>query len=505
MNNYFDDYLNRLKEFSSNEDVIKSHENEIDKDIKSGNFQQYSKEEWLQIKDAISINMKKVSNDTEKVIEIRNDFKNELKDKICFIGWTGTGTTDIGSTPFEKKFVNVGTHPSVFNTIIQKDFIYMVPFWVVLIISIIFFGIIVWFLTRKKSTIIAGFGFSSIILIIIFDALFYRFTNFYITPVIPFLYGFFCIITMIILEFIITESDKSFLRNTFGRYLSPAVIHELLKDPDKVELGGERRNCTAIFTDIEGFSSFSELFMDDPKGLVSLLNGYLSTMSDIILDNGGTIDKYEGDAIIGFFGAPHDMEDHPLRACISSIKMKQAELSLNKVLLDQKLIEKPLHTRIGINTGFMFVGNMGTEKRLDYTMMGHAVNLAARLEGVNKQYGTYQLISEFTYEKVSDKITTRKLDRVRVVNINTPIRLYELIAIKDETPKEILEYLEIFHNGLEEFENKKWKEALKFFKMVKDLKEIDITTDIYIDRCKKFIKNPPVDESWDGVYNLTIK
>ena len=163
--------------------------------------------------------------------------------------------------------------------------------------SILIFGSVVWALTRQKATIIASVGFLSTLIFVILLGLVFRIANIYISPVFPLFYGLTSFIVMVVLEFIVSEQDKSFIRNTFSRYLSPAVIQELIKDPDKVELGGERKNCTAMFTDIEGFSSLSEKFMEDPKGLVSLLNNYLSAMSDIVLENGGTIDKYEGDAL----------------------------------------------------------------------------------------------------------------------------------------------------------------------------------------------------------------
>ena len=222
-------------------------------------------------------------------------------------------------------------------------------------------------------------------------------------------------------------------------------------------------------------------------------------MSDIILENKGTIDKYEGDAIISFFGAPYFFEDHSLKACASAIKMKQIEEELNNKILIEGIIDKPLRTRIGINTGDMFVGNMGTTNKFDYTMMGHNVNLAARLEGVNKLYGTYSMISEYTYEHVKDKVVCRKLDKVRVVNIKTPLRLYELICLKDELNEELKEKLETFDQAVIEFENQNWNEAVKLFKKAKYYDSWNKAIELYLDRCKKFIKTPP-DANWDGVY-----
>ncbi len=439
-----------------------------------------------------------------EIIEQRAIIEQSLYDKICFIGLTATGTHDIGATPFDNKFANVGTHPSIFNTIINKQFIYTVPSWIIFIFSILFYMIVVLFLSEKDAISTALTGLVSIFSIYLLTMPSYRFWYIYISPVIPVLFGIITFISLLMVKFILSERDKKFIRSTFDRYLSPDVINDLIKGGKKIDLGGERRNCTAMFTDIESFSSFSEKFMDDPKGLVSLLNGYLSAMSDIIMDNGGTIDKYEGDAIIAFFGAPMQSEDHPFKACLASIRMKEAEQSLNKQFMDSGLIEKPIYTRIGINTGDMFVGNMGTYKRLEYTMIGHAVNLAARLEGVNKQYNTYQMISEFTYLKVANEILVRKLDSVRVVNINTPIRLYELIGLKSEVNQELKEAISLFDRAIELFDLRQYENALKIFSEIKVNPFFDKTTAVYIDRCKKFIASAP-SSTWDGVYNLTIK
>lgn len=501
MDDYFTDYINRVADFTKEEN-IQLREKEIDSAINMSN--ESEKVQLEQIKSDIRLIFEELNKSARNLIKIRGILKERLKDKVCFIGLTATGTTDIGKNPFDKEFKKVGTHPSVFNTILQKDFIYFVPDLSVLLFTLLIFGLIIWILTRQKAATIAGIGFSSTLIVLFILGIIFRLTNIYISPVFPVIYGLTSFVVMIVLEFIVTEHDKSFIKNAFGRYLSPSVIQELIKDPDKVELGGERKNCTAMFTDIESFSSLSEKFMEDPKGLVSLLNNYLSAMSDIVLENGGTIDKYEGDAIIAFFGAPLNMEDHAYRACLASIRMKETENQLNKSLMEQNLIEKPLKTRIGINTGDMFVGNMGTFKRLDYTMMGHNVNLAARIEGVNKQYGSYQMISEFTYEFVKDKIITRKFDRVRVVNIKTPIRLYELISTKEDVSKETLEFLDLFHRALDNFESLKWNESLALFEETKKIRENDSTVDIYIDRIKKFLVTPPP-SNWDGVYNLSVK
>jgi adenylate cyclase len=259
---------------------------------------------------------------------------------------------------------------------------------------------------------------------------------------------------------------------------------------------------TALFTDIKGFSSISEDM--DPADLVTLLNRYLSTMSDIVLNLDGTIDKYEGDAIIGFFGAPVPHTDHARRACVAAVEMKQREKELNDQLMKEGTLTKPLLTRIGINTGEMVVGNMGTERKMNYTMMGNAVNLAARLEGVNKQYGSWILVSETTYMEAAADVTVRRLDRVRVVGIERPLRLYEVLAKRSETTSETLEMIKNFHIALALFEDRRWDNAKAQFQKVLEMQPDDKPSQFYIKRCEDFKQKPPP-QSWDGVFNLTLK
>jgi adenylate cyclase len=293
-----------------------------------------------------------------------------------------------------------------------------------------------------------------------------------------------------------------------------------------LKLGGEKRKMTAIFTDIQRFSSISSELQDQygedgPKVLVDLLNLYLTEMSNVVLENGGTIDKYEGDAIIGFFGAPAWMEDHAAQACRSAILMKRRETEIVESvmkpereffnpltrLIEKKVIRKrrPLYTRLGINTGDMVVGFMGTPAKMDYTIMGNAVNLAARLEGVNKQYDTHGiLISEYTKDQIGDEFVVRPLSRVTVVGIPVPLRIFELLEIKCDASESMLDMVKAWERGFEAYENRDFKGAKKIFTEIYQEDGEDSTAKLYAGRCEKFIDSPPPEE-WDGVDNLTEK
>jgi adenylate cyclase len=237
---------------------------------------------------------------------------------------------------------------------------------------------------------------------------------------------------------------------------------------------------------------------------VTLLNDYLSDMSDIILNERGTIDKFEGDAVVAFFGAPVDVPDHPRRACHAAVRMKKMEEVLNERFMREDLTPTPVLSRIGINTGQMLVGNLGTTRRMDYTILGHEANLASRLEGVNKQYGTWILLSERTYRRAGEGFLVRRLDRVRMVGIQQPVRLYELIGERSEETPMLKEALGLFEEGLAAFERRDWSTALRSFENVLRIYPGDGPASLFSGRCRTFIEREP-SEQWDGVFNLNRK
>ncbi|MCD6122736.1 MAG: adenylate/guanylate cyclase domain-containing protein [Spirochaetales bacterium] len=432
----------------------------------------------------------------------RSILRDNLPDSFCFIGQTGTSTTDIGVNPFESKYMNVGTHAAMVNTVLSGSFLDDMPWWYSVIAALVLSVVVTVLILNLRPflSIIIGVVFLGITLAA--GILFFLFTGTYLDLVTPAFSVFLTFIAITFLKFLRTEQEKSFLRNAFTHYLSTDVVSELISHPEKLNLGGEKKYLTALFTDVRGFSTISESL--DAQDLVKLLNEYLSEMSNIILDQKGTIDKYEGDAIISFFGAPVEFKDHAFRACLSAVRMKKMETYLNEHFLAEKMAPSVLLTRIGINTGEMVVGNMGTEQKMDYTMMGNSVNLASRLEGVNKQYGTWVLISETTRKEIGDHFLVRKLDRVRVVGIKQPVRLFELLDEENLADAKVKEAVEVFHGGLELFEERDWEGAAAVFNNVLKVNPNDGPSAVYIKRCRDFRKkNPPA--SWDGVFNLSIK
>jgi len=437
-----------------------------------------------------------------RIIEIRNNAEN-LKDSFVVIGSDATSMTDIGINTFQEFYPNVGTYTVVANKLLSGEFLNDSPWYVSAIIALIFSLVIGIFISRFDTYKSIITGVSGLILLTAAFLLFFITTKIYIGFAVPLASTLVTFLAIMINKFLTTSREKAFIHNAFSRYLAPEVISQIINDPDKLNLGGEKRMMTAIFTDIQGFSTISEQL--DPTHLVKLLNKYLTTMSNIIMENQGTIDKYEGDAIIAFWGAPLHTPDHPVLACRSAIAMKAAEREINKTVVEEGLSPVPIFTRIGINTGEMVVGNMGAENKMDYTIMGNAVNLTARLEGVNKHYRTGGiLISEYTREKIGDEFLLRRLDRVRVVGIYTPLRLYEVINIYDQADSAEKEAVVMWEQAIDLYENKKFGEALQIFNQLTEKNTNDNVVKFYAARCAKLLENPPPEE-WDAINNLTEK
>jgi len=424
----------------------------------------------------------------------------DLKGKITLTGLTASGTIDIGQTPLSNVYPMVGAYNNTYNTIINKKFITRIPSWLNYLLMIIFgisMGIIIQKLDAKKSLLSIAISVVAVngLLTVIF-----MFFRIYFDQLGLSLAIFIPSLSMASVKFLKEESQKRFIKSAFSRYLSPGVIDQIIDNPDLLQLGGENREITIFFSDVAKFSTISEKL--SPTELVELLNEYLSEMTDIILKYGGTVDKYEGDAIMAFFGAPISYEDHAKRTCLSVIDMKKRLRELQDKWEQEG--KDALFVRMGINTGDAVVGNMGSRMRMDYTAMGDSVNLASRLEGANKHYSTYALVSENTYEQAKDFIEARKLDRIRVVGKTEPILIYELLAKKGDLPDYMVELREVFYEGLDFFDKRQWKKAkdsfLKGLKIVPD----DGPSEVYVKRCEDFMKKPP-SKKWDGVYTFNVK
>jgi len=470
----------------------------------------------------------------------------ELKGKIVFVGTSAAGLKDIRTTPFDQNFAGVEAHATVVDNILTNDFIQR-PVWAVgmeflliIAVGVLTTGLLTW--TSAAMSVIpvvltgAGLWLGAGYLM--------EQKGFYVSPEYPMLLliGNFTLLTLI--KFWREEGQKKYLHDTFKSYLSPDLINQMFENHVTPKLGGEARVITAYFTDIQGFSTFSEKLT--ATQLVELLNEYLTAMTDIFIAEEGTLDKYEGDAIVAFIGAPLDVPDHALRACRSALSMQAKLLELRAKWAGEKessaescnvkgfppeqwapgdkwpAIVHQMKMRIGINTGEIVVGNMGSAMRMNYTMMGDAVNLAARLEAGSKQYGVYTMLSEYVLDnefvdasgqkrKIRDLVETRFIDRLTVVGKSEPVEVYELCALKGElTPRE-QELLRLFAQGMEHYRRMEWDQAMALFTEADAIERVPdgATTPsrVFLKRCQEYKANPPVPpgESWDGVYRMTKK
>ena len=312
-------------------------------------------------------------------------------------------------------------------------------------------------------------------------------------------------------NYIQEEKNKQFLKDSFGTYVSPELIDQMYESGEEPSLGGEEGYHTAFFTDIQSFSSFSEKLT--ASDLVGLLNQYLTDMTDVLLENKGTLDKYIGDAIVAFYGAPIEIDDHEMWACKTAIQMQDKLDILRKTWQEEgdrwPEIVHNMQNRIGISSGQMVTGNMGSESRMNYTMMGDNVNTAARLESSAKQYGIYIQIADSTYQAVKDRVVARDLDNVRVMGKEEPVKVWELISEKGLEPEKYKKILPAYHEALELYQNQEWAKAIEAFKASDDLEDMFAgrktnPSRIYIPRCEHFLSNPPGNK-WDGVWTLTSK
>ena len=292
--------------------------------------------------------------------------------------------------------------------------------------------------------------------------------------------------------------QRRFLKGAFGQYLSPAVIEQMLQSPEGPKLGGEKRDLTIFFSDLQGFTTISEGL--SPEGLTALLNEYLTAMSRIIMDEGGTIDKFEGDAIIAFWNAPLDLDDHAIRGIRASLRCQEV-LAEMRADLKPKAGGKDVLMRIGMNTGAAVVGNMGSVDRFDYTMLGDAVNLAARLEGVNKQFGTYTMISQATLDAARAggfRAYARELARVEVVGKSEPVTVYEPMTKDEWNASE--EIRGPFAEALAAFYQGRFPEAKAGFAALADR---DAPAAKYLAKVESMGERAP--EGWKGVWVMTSK
>jgi adenylate cyclase len=433
-----------------------------------------------------------------------------FKDKIVLVGGTALGIGDLRSTPFEKQdagYMGVEVHANIIDNLLHSDekgrsFLTRGLYEELIDIGFILsFGLIFgfWFSRIKPlySTISVFLTLGAFAWFIYFS--FARW-GLWLSCVVP--AGTLVVNYAVITSFrmIFEEGEKRKIRKTFSQYLSPGVIALIEKDPQKyIRPGGETKELTVMFSDIRGFTTLSEGLTADE--LVLLLNEYLGEMTDVIFHNLGTLDKYIGDAIMAFWGSPYPQTDHAYCACACALQMVRCLEKLNAKW--QAEGRKQISIGVGLNTGPVNVGNMGSAKRLAWTVMGDNVNLASRLEGMTKEYRSQIVISEGTYRQIADKFVCRDLDKIRVKGKHQPVTIYELLDVADQKEK-YEPLLSRFNHAMDAYREQNWQEAAsRLAEMLTHFPD-DGPTQIFMDRVVEFMQNAP-EADWDGVYVMKTK
>ncbi|OGS41548.1 MAG: hypothetical protein A2506_06385 [Elusimicrobia bacterium RIFOXYD12_FULL_66_9] len=423
-----------------------------------------------------------------------------FKDKIVFVSMSAAGLLDNRPSPISAVFPGTETVAAATDNLMNRDFLTPAPF------SAILAMVLAALLAALGASRLASHAWAALLVVVAASVALAAVAclcfqhGVWLDMVAPQLALGLGFASASAYGYAVEGRQKRYIQGAFSHYLSPEIVRQIADSPEKLALGGERRDVTFYFSDIEGFTTISESL--PPEKLTHLMNRYLGEMTETILASGGTLDKYIGDAIMAFWGAPLDCAEHALVACRTALANQKKLADLGPEFDREGY--PPVRNRIGLNSGPASIGNMGSPSRFSYTAIGDNVNLASRLEGANKAYGTYILISESTRAAAGDAIEVRELDYVKVKGKNLPIRVYELLGLRGETDEKLLKKARLFESGLDSYRARKFDEAEGVFRTVLKEHGDDHAADVYIERCRDCkIKNPPPD--WDGSHALTEK
>jgi len=421
---------------------------------------------------------------------------NELDGTLAFVGFTEIGIYDVRPTPFDSVFPGVEIHASVAANALEQRFILHNSSTVFVERTILFIlPLILALLLGLAPSATVGFISGSGLCLLFLAANYLLFSRYLIDISIltPLMALGLTSLSSEIYRSLVVDRKGRYMKKAFSNYVSADLVAQIMKNPDSLKLGGEKREISILFSDIRGFTTLSEKL--SPEELVQVLNEYLNPMTQIVLEEKGTLDKYIGDAVMAIYNAPLDVEGHADHACRSALKM-MAKLSE----LNQSFVERGIQTidiGIGINTGDAVVGNMGAAMRFDYTAIGDNVNLASRLEGLNKLYGTHIIVSESTKLQAGSDLNFREIDLVAVKGKLKPVPIYELMVVDDAN------WRGQFAEALKLFRVRNFTAAVTVFDGLSIQKQ-DYVSSLYAGRCREFIAEPPP-EDWDGVFTAKTK
>lgn len=429
----------------------------------------------------------------------------EFENKIVIIGASATGVEDLKATAMANRMPGVMLHASLISNVLKKDFLTVVPKEFtrgILYLGSVILGMLVLSFTALSIQVLFPLGAAAVYA----GASFYLFRENIVLHMVPPLVSIVGVWIGSFTYLYFSEGrDKRKVKKMLGQYVSPDVLTDLMDREGgfiKAEVGSKER-LTILFSDIRGFTTISEHLKAEQ--VVELLNSYLSKMVDIIFDNRGTLDKFIGDAVMAFWGAPIRVDDHARRGVRAALEMARGMKALNSDFVEKGYPE--LRVGIGVHTGEVILGNIGSEKKLDYTIIGDHVNLTSRLEGMTKQYGCDILISQSTYEELKGEFPCRIVDNVRVKGKEEPIRVYSVLGLSNDPEKELelkRKIARYFDAAFKHYLSREFDISLKMYTKMQTYLKNDKVSEIFVDRCRGYIANPPPAD-WDGVFTLTTK
>lgn len=418
-----------------------------------------------------------------------------LKGAIVFVGATARDLHDEQLVPTSQGLPMSGVeiHASIANTLLQKDWLIDASYFIHLLLIVLFsvlLGGVAYLLRPRWSLVILMVSTFALAIggILAYDA------QIIIDILWPFIAGATSFLIASVYRFVTSEQDKGELKNIFGRYVSPAVVEEIVKDPKAVRLGGDRRRMTVLFSDLRGFTAMSEGLT--PEQLVEVLNLYLDEMTKIVFEQGGVLDKYIGDAVMAFWNAPMNQEDHAKRAvsCALAMTKRLQEMNAEGTFLNKL----QLNLGVGMNTGEMVVGNIGSSLRHDYTVIGDSVNLASRTESLCKDYGCKVIVTKNTLDEIGNEFFTRELDQVAVKGKKEPIRIYEVMGMQGSISTAQKSLAKAYGEALALYYNQRFTEAKQAF-IALVASSSDVASQLFVERCAEYEQNPPP-ANWDGTF-----
>lgn len=423
-----------------------------------------------------------------------------FKGKHVFIGGFALGTADVKATPLEQEVPAVVKQAETLENLLYDGFITDAPLWMSLLFTFfVCIGSVALVLIIQNTFVDIGWPVLLYVGFFLVTGSFLVLTEVHVLSAVPSLAGTIASVLATAWARLFADREREQMKEMFKAYMESDLVDLMIEQHELPKLDGEVKRITAYFSDIKGFSTFSERFHENPKDLMRLLNRYLSAVTPVLTKEGACIDKYIGDAVVALFGAPVSHEDHALRACKGALRAQATVRDLCTAFEKEGLPN--VTTRIGLNTDELLVGNIGSAQLLDYTAIGDGMNLASRLEGANKAYGTHILMGENTFLDVKEHVVAREVDLVRVAGKHVATRVYELVGLKGEVDAKTLEVHTLYAEALVKYRARQFVEALELLNRALAAEPADGPSLTLKGRCEAFLAEPPPPE-WDGVADL---